>query len=436
MVIVLRHSVIIAALIVGLMAPAPTAAAPAIYCGASNARVSAQPAGGAREVYRYSFGGSVNDAESPAGPLIRDASGSLYGLGNSGGSNFAGAAYKMTATPYGFHESVIFSFGGSAGADYYPVGGLVADGAGNLYGVNSAGGTQSEGTVFELSPTPAGYVETVIYNFAPYTVDFIDYPPSPNGSLISDASGALYGTTAGGGYGPGPGFGTVFKLTPTPNGYVQSSLYAFGSNPNDGLVPSSGVVIDEHGAIYGTALDGGVHGRGTVYKLTPSTSGYRERTLHAFGEFKGDGAFPFAGLILGPGGSLYGTTLTGGINDHGTVFALAPVGAGQYHETVLFRFEGNEGEAPYGGLVADPLGNLLGSTEVYGAHGAGGGLIFELSPTPQGCAETVLHRFTGGGGDGLNPISSLILDPAGNIYGTTPAGGTYQNGMLFEMRRN
>jgi uncharacterized repeat protein (TIGR03803 family) len=307
------------------------------------------------------------------------------------------------------------------------------DGAGDYYGVDTVGGANQKGTVFELSRTPTGYVHTVVYNFLPYTVGGIDYPISPNGSLVADASGALYGTTAGGGIGPGPGLGTIFKLTPSPSGYTQSTLYAFGTNAADGVVPRSGLIIDKAGTLYGTALDGGAHGEGTVFSLTPTPSGYRERTLHAFAAFPSDGAFPFAGVIRDGSGTLFGTTLTGGSNNNGTVFALTPNRSG-YYETVLHRFTGGyDGNNPYGGLVADRAENLYGTTEVDGVGGGGSGTAFELVAAA-GYRETLLHAFgKKSANDGADPFYALIIDAAGNLWGTTPAGGATGNGTAFEL---
>jgi uncharacterized repeat protein (TIGR03803 family) len=388
----------------------------------------------AREVYRYSFGATTYDGTGPAGPLVARG-GSLYGVTGNGGANFAGTVFKLTPIGQWYRESILFNFGGSAGADESPVGGLVDDGAGNFFGVATVGGTWQQGVVFELSPSPSGYVQTILYNFLPYTVNDVDYPLSPNGSLVRDASGALYGTTAGGGLGPPPGNGTVFKLTPTTSGYTESLLYAFGTNSNDGLVPRSGLAIDKTGALYGTAIQGGAHGAGTVFKLTPTPVGYRERTLHAFGENLSDGATPFAGVILNGAGVVFGTTYGGGINNGGTVFALTPT-QGIYHETVLHRFGAvnYDGLGPFGRLVAGPNGNLYGTTEVSGNNGGGGGVAFELiSAANGGCREVVLHQFGSSSNDGLNPFYTLIFNWKGNLFGTTPAGGKFGDGTTFEL---
>ena len=332
-----------------------------------------------------------------------------------------------------------------------PLGALILDGQGNLYGTTSVGGntscysTRGEncGTVFEISPSGS---ETVVYAF--------NGPPAdgaqPAGNLIMDANGNLYGTTAYGGNtsacgpgidGGGYGCGTVFMITPSGQ---ESVLYAFGTNPNDGFTPQAGLVMDESGNLYGTTAHGGqlsgaickgpfTVGCGTVFKVTPSG---QESVLYTFCPSEGecsDGANPQGGVVFGPDGNLYGTTLYGGVSDCagspcGTVFKVSLDGS----ETVVHAFTGGSGDGgwPLAGVVFDASGNLYGTTESGGSGEAG--TVFEITAAGK---EKLLYSFNGEDGQ-YNPAAGLIFDGQGNLYGTTAAGfasGSGRTGTVFEV---
>jgi uncharacterized repeat protein (TIGR03803 family) len=261
----------------------------------------------------------------------------------------------------------------------------------------------------------------------------------PGGDLIADANGALYGTVgSGGGHGGGQGCGlsgcgAVFKLTPGPSGYTESILYGFyGSDYNDGDGPSSGVIADKSGALYGTTLLGGSAGIGTVFKLTPTPSGYTETVLYSF-QGGSDGSDPEAGLIADASGALYGTTFLGGSTSCapltcGTVFKLTPTASG-YQESILHSFQwGNDGFNPYGGLIIDKSGALYGTTSHGGSANIHCGTVFRLVPRKASSADgssyskETLYAF-GGGQDGCNPVATLVADKHGTLYGTTGSGG-------------
>jgi len=295
--------------------------------------------------------------------------------------------------------------------------------------------------------------ETVLYSFQAGG-DAIE----PFGNLIADATGALYGTSVEGGGGPCntavlgyDGCGAVFKLTPTASGYAESVIYPFQAG-NDGDDPQSGLLADSSGALYGTTVQGGgskckrVHavvGCGTVYKLTPTASGYTESVLYRF-HGKSDGAAPLAALIAGAGGRLYGVTDEGGDtpcqDGCGTVFALTPSASG-YTESILYRFAGGtDGSYPIGGLIAGSGGALYGTTGWGGStsacpgsrdvHIEGCGVVFKLTPTGSGYTESILYRFQGGS-DGNLPTASLIADASGALYGTTVGGGVSKCGDAY-----
>jgi uncharacterized repeat protein (TIGR03803 family) len=267
-------------------------------------------------------------------------------------------------------------------------------------------------------------------------------------ALIFDKIGRLYGTTYGGGdtdcdrsgYG---GCGAVFELMPSAVGWIEVVVHRF-SRGRGGFHPRGGLYADSGGALYGTTSKGGVFGHGTVFKLTPSSSGYSERTLY---NFRGgsDGDTPFAELIGDRAGALYGTTELGGSNSEryalgcgtvgcGTVFKLTPSRA-NYVESILHRFlAGNDGALPFTGLLAGRAGALYGTTG-YGGGGPcnngfpGCGVIFRLTPRGAAYSETILHSFTGPS-DAL-PLGTLVAGKAGTLYGTTI--GTNNTGTVFEL---
>jgi hypothetical protein len=270
----------------------------------------------------------------------------------------------------------------------------------------------------------------------------------PDGTLLRDATGALYGATMlCGGYNGG----TVFRLKPPSAGETRwtiSLLHTF-TGGYDGSWPAANLVMDASGALYGTTEFDGRDLQGVVYKLTPPPPGgtkWTETVLHAFhhnfatGDRDGDG--PGAGLLMDGSGALYGTTLVGGNPSasgvgFGTVFKLTPPGPGQtiWTETVLYRFAGgSDGENPASTLVADSTGALYGTT-LYGGRGTctdeselvvGCGTVFKLTPPAPGYKawkKTTLRRFSGGADGGL-PHGALLVDSSGALYGTTFQGGT------------
>jgi uncharacterized repeat protein (TIGR03803 family) len=274
-------------------------------------------------------------------------------------------------------------------------------------------------------------------------------PQQPIDSLTMDAAGNLYGTTLFGGdpactFPPG-GCGVVWKLG--PNG-ILTILHKFTST--DGANPQGGVIFDPDGNLYGTTAVGGLNecsglgsplGCGIVFKLAPNPDGtWAETILH---EFTGaDGLSP-RGLIFDQAGNLYGATGGGGANNDGVVFKLAPNPEGPWTVSVLHSFTGPDGENPEARLVFDAAGNLDGTTESGGLNecselgsNLGCGVVFKLAPNPDGSwTESVLHAFTGGE-DGWNPDAGLIVDAAGDLYGTTVGGGAYGPGVVFKLESN
>lgn len=229
----------------------------------------------------------------------------------------------------------------------------------------------------------------------------------PQASLIRDAQGNLYGTTSNGGT---YGFGTVFKLDPSGN---ETVLHSFAGNLDDGGTPVANLIMDASGNLYGTTYQGATpSGGGTVFRLDPAGN---ETILHSF-SMGSDGGNPDSGLIMDAQGNLYGTTFSGGAYGAGTAFKVDP----SRNETVLHSFTGgSDGYMPYAGLIMDARGNLYGTTFSSDAPAQGNGVVFKLDPAG---SETVLYTFTGGR-DGEWPQAALIMDAAGNLYGTTLYGG-------------
>lgn len=305
--------------------------------------------------------------------------------------------------------TVLYTFT-STDQGWQPDAGLIADTAGNLYGTTQYGGTAGGfGTIFKLDSSGN---ETVLYSFAG-TPDGED----PYAGLVSDEAGNLYGSTLYGG--TEGGYGTLFRL----DKYGKLTLlHSFASNP-DGADPYGTLVGDAQGNGYGTTRFGGAAGGyGTVFELDRNG---KLTLLHSFAGTP-DGEDPEAGLIRDRVGSLYGTTVYGGTaGGYGTVFKLDKTGK----LTLLHSFGGTpDGENPYAGLVGDYAGNGLGTTK-YGGTAGGYGTVFKIDHTGK---LSLLYSFSGTP-DGENPLSSVVLDPLGNIYGTTYYGGTYGYGSIFKL---
>jgi uncharacterized repeat protein (TIGR03803 family) len=308
--------------------------------------------------------------------------------------------------------TILHAFEGTKGQKdgKYPLGSLIWGPGGTLYGTTQAGGGGANaGTVFQISPSGQ---ESVLYSFraAPDGKE-------PQAAPLLGPDGALYGTTNEGG---SAGYGTVFKLVKVNGTYRETFLYSFLGG-NDGAYPSSSLVVDEAGNLYGTTFYGGGTGCfnlgcGTVFEIDPTG---RETILYAFGDVP-DGENPNAGLIEDSAGNLYGTTTVGGAYNKGTVFMLNASG----QETILHNFAGSpDGFAPWAGLFRDAAGNLFGTTagggdKPAGCFGQGCGTVFEITSAGE---ETVLYSFYNWRDEGT-PHGGVVKDKVGNLYGTTLSG--------------
>jgi uncharacterized repeat protein (TIGR03803 family) len=407
----------------------------------------------------YTFQGT-GDGVEPIGGVVRDAKGNLYGttrfnFQSSGPPTGFGLVYQLTPTKSGeFKEKVIYAFQGEVVDGQSPQSSVVFDAAGNLYGT-ADGGLFGCGIVYKLAPAQKGpWTETIIHQFNAF--EGHNDGCAPVGSLIFDKAGNLYGTTSQGGGGTTDTFctngcGTVFKLVPNKDGsWTETILHALhkgGGGSPDGQNPFDSVVFDNTGNLYGTTLAGGPDDLGTVFKLTPATSGKWTETLlfkfHDLVNNPPDGASPMAGVVLDPSGNLYGTTLGGGggAGGGGVVFKLTRGSDGKFKESVIHRFSLSksgfqDGMMPAGGLIMDSAGNLFGTTFLGGGHNEplcqiagqqvfeGCGTIFKLTPTANGkWKERFLHAFQGDTDGGFPEPDHLTMDAAGNLYGTASAGG-------------
>jgi uncharacterized repeat protein (TIGR03803 family) len=216
---------------------------------------------------------------------------------------------------------------------------------------------------------------------------------------------------------------------------TEKALYSFNANGKGGIAPYSAVIADTAGNLYGTTLFGGAFSDGEVFELVkPSGKGaWTETILHSFANNGTDGYRPYASLVMDGDGNLYGTTNEGGSYGWGAVFELAPQEGGGWTETILHSFNrnGTDGTYPYAGLILDGAGDLYGTTSSGGANGVG--TVFELVLTSGIYTEDILYNFKANDEDGNEPFSWLIFDAAGNLYGTATNGGALGGGTVFEL---
>ncbi len=387
------------------------------------------------ETVLHSFAGT--DGASVSLGVIFDSAGNLYGVAAHGGSSNNGTVFELTPKSRGaWTEKTLISFNGGTGGSN-PVGGVIFDDAGNLYGTTKLGGTNGVGVVYELSPSGSTWTEKVLHNFSGSKDG--QYPTA---SLIFDAKGNLYGTTeAGGSFGDGTEIkgGTVFELSPkSAGGWTETVLHNFGSG-TDGSIARSNLIFDKTGNLYGTTMQGGTNTWGTAFELSPkSAGGWTEKILHNFnpGNFS-DGAQPVGGLIFDEAGNLYGVTTSGGSESGGVAFELTPKSGGSWIESVIytFQYDGFNPSAPFCSLIFDTAGNLYGATFRgfgSGVHAAFDGTVFELTKTSGSWNQTTLYAFDGTHGS-VPAIGSLVFDSSGNLYGATQSGGTSNNGVVFKV---
>ncbi|HWY58317.1 MAG TPA: choice-of-anchor tandem repeat GloVer-containing protein [Terriglobales bacterium] len=391
-----------------------------------------------RVLYSFCAQQLCPDGSNPVSSLVFDRAGNLYGTavygGNSNCVHGCGTVFKLMQVKGKWKQKVLHHFENNGKDGYYPTAALIFDPAGNLYGTTAAGGSYQVGAVFELMPGADGkWKEKILHSFKGSSSDGSD----PLGPVIFDTRGSLYGTTF---YGGANGDGIVFSLKPDKNDdWTERVLHNFIFNGKDGFSSRAAVVFDNSGNFYGTTVLGGTGGNGTVFEEARAKKGsWTEKVLYSF-TGGADGSLAVAGLTIDKNGNLYGTTLAGGASGYGNVFTLAPGKNGGWTFTTILSFDQVDGESPDGVLISDSAGNLYGATSGGGAYNSdcsypGCGTVFKLTPGSGGTwTETVLHSFNSNGVDGYNPEAGLIMDTGGNLYGTTNAGGAYGYGTVFEV---
>jgi uncharacterized repeat protein (TIGR03803 family) len=379
----------------------------------------------------YQFGDSATPVNGPAGPMVRDSRGVLYGTTlDDYGSLFS---LSPPASPDGqWAIAVLYQFGINPGDGAYPLG-VVRGPGGALFGTTASGGAYDHGTAFQIAP-PSGprgsWTETVLWSFgAPGDGE----TPGP---IAIDGSGTIHGVTiAGGSFRAG----TAFTLAPASGGaWTETIVHSFGG-AGDGCFPAS-ILLDANGTAYGTTSGdcGGNHG--TVFSISTSQS---ETVLYTFAKAR-DGSYPTS-IILGPDGTIYGVTSQGGDAGYGAVFSLTNQN-GSWQEAVLFSFPSVDG-SPKQGYIPHSL-TLSKSGALYGVASDGGlrtgqplrrhpgnGVLFKLTPpvSPETSWQFRVLHFFHGSSDGEEPLCTLIRDGDGSLYGTTFLGGTGSFGTVFAL---
>jgi uncharacterized repeat protein (TIGR03803 family) len=328
------------------------------------------------------------------------------------------------------HERVLYAFAGPPDCGNLPAAPLIADAAGNLYGTTVQGGAYTHGCVFELSRTGSTLNETILYSFSGPDGDH------PSSALVFDKAGNLYGTTVvGGAYGGG----TAFELSPLPGGgWAETVLHSFG-NGADGSGPLSNLIFDGSGNLYGTTTGSGGNRRGgSVFKLSPGQNGWTETVLYTFPASIGgpDGDWPVGGVVMDREGHLYGATSFGGASGNGALYELALLENGKYRERIIHSFSLYDGSEPKSGLTIDRHGSLYGTTVVGGDVSVciyvGCGIVFQLTKDATGSwTENILHQMIGT--DGANPLGPVVFDHYGNLFAVGQYGGTYGIGSVFKL---
>ncbi|MGC2111635.1 MAG: choice-of-anchor tandem repeat GloVer-containing protein [Candidatus Korobacteraceae bacterium] len=369
----------------------------------------------------HSFTGG-NDGAYPAAGLITDRAGNLYGTASGGGlggngcivPGGCGTAFRLKPSGTGWLFTPLYQFHGGTNDGGSPEARMVFGPDGRLYGTTVGGGANHDcgnnydpcGIAFRLTPPTTicksaicPWNETVIHNFAP-----VPDASTPIGSMVVDAAGNFYGAASGGAY----EFGAIYELTSSGGAWNLNLIY---NNFTDGG-PMSGVVFDNAGNLYGS--DEG-EGYGGVFQLTHSGSGWTLNQLYSIIDVITDGFYNPSPPLLDNVGNIYGSTVEEGTGGGGTIFELT---AGNWNFQALYYFSGAGG--PEESLTMDAAGNLYGTTFEDGAYDKGS--VFKLTPTDGGWTYTDLHDFTGGS-DGEEPVSNVIVDAQGNLYGTTSHGG-------------
>ena len=365
-----------------------------------------------------------NDGANPYAGVTVDQGGNLYGTAEYGGSGHCGNVFRLKLMNSVWTLTNLYEFHLTDGCA--PGAKVVFGPNGTLYGTTASGGPANAGTVFQLQPPirtcPTSlclWHETILYNFLGGNADGLGPSGDP---VVFDAAGNLYGTTTTGGIGgcDDNTCGTAYQLSPSGGSWTETILQFFGGS--SGAIPH-GVILDTAGHLYGTSYYDPQGGDGTVFELTKTGGAWSLTNLYIFQNL-GEGAGPWAGLVRDQQGNLYGSTGGFGANGAGTIFKIDT--ADNFSVIYALTNPGGQGSfmgpGPAAKLMMDTAGNLYGTTYGDGVHGFGS--VFKLSPSNGGWTYTSLHDFTGGA-DGGYPVSDVVMDSAGNLYGTATVGGSF-----------
>jgi uncharacterized repeat protein (TIGR03803 family) len=321
--------------------------------------------------------------------------------------------------------TVLHTFTGPDGLT--PYAGVTLDGAGNLYGTTFAGGTNGLGTVYELRRHGSSYILNELHAFAGGASD----GAVPFGGVIFGPEGLLYGTTYNGGY---EDSGVVYSLQPLATicptvscPWTETTLYNFATYYNSFGALYGELAFDPSGNLDGTLAYGGRASCGSVYQVSRSGADWTGTTLYSFPSTYN----PTHNVIADPAGNLYGTTDQGGQYDAGVVFELTPNGSGWTEQTIASLGAPGTGGDPLGGLIRDSTGNLYGGETGFNGNAS----VFELSPSGGGWQLTVLYTWSFSN-NAEGPVGNLVLDSSGNLYGTTMSLGAHSYGNIFKLTRD
>jgi uncharacterized repeat protein (TIGR03803 family) len=369
------------------------------------------------------FSFNEDDGEYADTDLETDSAGNIYGSTVLGGDHGSGTVFQLSPTPTGWVQNVLYSFtGGTDGGEPYK--GVSIDRQGNLYGTAVTGGSGACeggcGVVYKLTNSGGTWRQRVIHTFTGG-----DDGSGPGARVTVDQSGNLYGMTPTGG---ANGLGTVYKLHPNGRSWDFQVIHTF-TGGSDGSSGSAGRMLLLQGRLYGAATTGGLYGAGVIFELTPTPVGEWDfRTLYSF-HGQPDGSFPYGALYRAASGKFYGSTYYGGRNGIGSVYELSPRSTGEWGERVIYSFQnGTDGNSPISNLVSDTAGNLYGTTS---EGGLGSGTIFKLTPGANGWTESVVHSFSGPPDGGFS-YNGMVVDAFGNFYGATVHGGTNNDGSVYQ----
>jgi uncharacterized repeat protein (TIGR03803 family) len=362
---------------------------------------------------------------TPQAGVIADAFGNLFGSTSAGGANAMGTVFEIRKTKNGYDTSptILVNFDGKNGVE--PSAGLLADADGNLFGTAVFGGASNNGTVFEVVKTKGRYANTptILFSFDGA------HGANPSSSLIADDDGNLFGTAD---TGSASGMGTIFEIVKTKGGYAPTPTILFSFDGTHGANPLGGLVADDNGNLFGTTYFGGTSNDGTVFEIPKTAKGYAKIPTVLVSFTGANGENPAAGVILDRAGNLFGTTIRGGANAYGTVFEIAKTKGGYAAApTTLVSFNLKNGRYPSATLILDTRKNLFGTTSMGGTLDAG--TVFEVVHTSSGYSGIPTTLATFNGFNGQSPRGNLLADTRGNLFSTTAIGGGNNNGIVFKL---